>query len=197
MLLAAVIILVALLVASPYLVIVLKRAKMLKRITAVARRSGFRVRKLHVFVCFARNRAPRYDLLVEARGVAYAVKLWSATKKESTLFVRGDGTVVERVKARAVLDTGAAAPSQVSTGARRVPVTQNNFKVRRGKPVVSIMLYYPTNEKVILSLGNTQKRLSSGDRVLDKILCTPSYFEKMLADSAGEHKRQIQPLGKS
>jgi hypothetical protein len=191
MLLLAVIFAIVLLVSSPYLLIVHKRAKMLKRITAQARRYGFRTRKLHALVCFALNRAPRYDLLFEAKEIAYAVKLWSSTKKGSTLFIRGDGTVCESVKARSVMDTEHSGERTVRTRAKKVAPTQNNFKVRRGKPVVSVMLYYPTAEKVILNLGSTSKRLTSGDRALDKILCTPAHFEKMLSENVNTQSKAV------
>ncbi len=185
------VLLVALGVLSPYLLVAYKRRKMLRRLTYIARSSGFRVRKLHRFVCFSFNRAPRYDLLFENKTHAYAVKLWSAVRKSSTLYIRANGTVVESMEIPSVLDTDVSSERTVRGREKKVAVTKNNFKVRKGKPVVGIMLYYPPNKQMILSLGSTQRVVGSGDRIFDKIVCNAGRFEQMLADDGAQIRRDV------
>lgn len=191
MLFTVFILLIAAGVASPYIVTVYKRHRILKKLSALARKSGFRVRKLHRFVCFSPNRAPKYDLLFEDKNKAYAVKLWSAVRSDSTLYIRADGTVTERREIPAVMDNDTAKDDSVSTKPRRVPVTRNNFKVRKGKSVETVLLYYPPNKQIILCASNERRQLGSGDSVMGKVICSPARFAKMLTENAQSYSREI------
>ena len=181
-------------VASPYIIVVRKRQRMLKRLTLVARRSGFRVRRLHRFVCFSFNRAPKYDLLFESRTHAYAVKLWSAVRKNATLYIKANGAVMEKMDIPAVMDTEVSSERAVSGREKRVPITANNFKVKKDKTVVRVMLYYPPNKKMILISGESQKSIGSGDRLFDKTVFSPGKFEQMLIDDGELMRRDMVAL---
>ena len=191
MLFTVLILLIAAGVASPYIVTVYKRHRILKKLSALARKSGFRVRKLHRFVCFSFNRAPKYDLLFEDKNKAYAVKLWSAVRSEATLYIRADGTVTERREIPAVMDNDKIREDSVSTRPHRVPITKNNFKVRKGKSVEGVLLYYPPNKQMVLCAQNARRQLGSGDSVMGKVVCSPARFAKMLTESAEAHSRDL------
>ncbi len=168
---------VALVVISPYITVVYKRKKMISRITDIASKSGFRVRSLHKFVCFSFNRGKKYDLLFECKTHAYAVKLWSATKKNSTLIVK-NGRISESV----IIPDEIVADERkrrIDGNFKRVPVTQNNFKLRRGKPVLFILLIYPPNREIISVEKTTRKKLDFGDKLFDKTIYYPANFERL------------------
>lgn len=177
--------LVVLLVISPYVVTVWKRYKMLRRLTAVAAKNGFRIRRLRKLVCFSLNRAKKYDILFENKSCAYAVKLWSATKKDSTLVIKANGSIfLSSMSASPLYVDGTAKERRKNSRITSVPVTQNNFRVRKGKPVVNVLLYYPPYKEVVLDLGKSKRRVESGDRLFDKVFCVPAYFEKILCENA-------------
>lgn len=181
MIFVIVVALVALGVLSPYLIIARKRSRMLRRLSAIARRSGFRVRRLHRFVCFSQNTGRGYDLLFETNTHAYAVKLWSAHKKNAELLVR-DGRVCEAVEVSDALDPKSKKPRRVSTAQRRVPVTRNNFKVKKGKPVVGIMLCYPPYKAITVGTRSGERSLAVGDKLFDKQICLPITLEQLLGE---------------
>ena len=81
---------------------------------------------------------------------------------------------VIREKVRRVRrEIGKEERSERSRKAQAAILSLNEYRCAK-----SVMLYYPTAEKVILNLGSTSKRLTSGDRALDKILCTPLLWHK-------------------
>lgn len=180
MIFVIVVALVAVGVLSPYLIIARKRSRMLRRMSAIARRSGFRVRHLHRFVCFSKNTSRRYDLLFESKTHAYAVKLWSAQKKNATLIIK-DGKVCEAVDVCDAI-TPDKPRRRVCTRARRVPVTQNNFKLKRIKPITEIMLCYPPYKQITLLSKSGERTLVSGDKLFDKQICLPIDLENMLGE---------------
>lgn len=169
-------------VLSPYIAVVRKRKKMIKRLTYVARKNGFRVRQSRRFVCISPNRGRKYDMLFESRECAYAVKLWSAVRRNSTLCIRG-GKVSEHVLLPQVLDTEQCAERRMGVAERAVPVTANPFRLRHIKPVTNVLLYYPPNKDIICFSKNSTKRVRIGDRVFDKLLCSPGKLEELLAAS--------------
>ncbi len=174
------VLLLAALVLSPRVISICKRKKMLARLTQTAEKNGFRVLKLHRFVYFARNRAQMYDVLFESRERAFAVKLWSAVNIRATLVVDERGGVRESAVLPPELDTHLAGERVHTAKYKRVPRTRCNFKLKENKPTEYIMLYYPQNKAAVLQKGGQKKYLKSGDRIFDKILCTPKYFAEML-----------------
>ncbi len=171
----------ALLVASPYIVIVYKRRRMLKRLKYVAHASGFRVRHLHRAVCLSLNRTPKYDLLFENRDRAFAVKLWSATRRDSSLVILPDGRVAQVSKVPTELHTDEGKDRTVITGmARRLPRTKQNFNVKKDKPVDKFLLCYPPNKNIFVWQGGKRIKLSWGATLFGKVICLPSEFERML-----------------
>ncbi len=182
MLFVILVLLIVLLAAAPYMVIVCKRINMIKSLKKIAAESGYAMHKLHLFVCLATNRSPKFDLLFVKKEQAYAVKLWSATRKNGTLAVSRDGRVREYVKVPPEMGTAQASARTVYGSARRVPKTKNNFKLRREIPLTPIMLFYPAGQSIVLLTDNGTKKLSSGDRLFGKLLCSRGNFEKMLSD---------------
>ncbi len=177
------VLLLAALVLSPCIITACKRKKMLARLTLTARKNGFRVRRLHRLVYFARNRAPIYDMLFENRERAFAVKLWSASNARATLIIDKNGSVCERALLPPELDTHLSGERVHTTKYKQIPITRRNFTLKQDKPTEYIMLYYPQNKAVILQNGEQKKYLRSSDRIFDKILCTPKYFAELLINS--------------
>ena len=175
----ALVALVALLALFPYILIAYKRKRMLSRVVRIATRSGFRVRKLHKFVCFSPNRGKKYDLLFECKTHAYAVKLWSATKKGSTLTIK-NGMISESVRVPGEM-LSAEQTKKLATRYKGVPVTRNNYKVRRGKPVLGVLLCYPPNKEIVIVGKTGSKRLSVGDKLFDKTIYFPGNFEGLFS----------------
>lgn len=182
MIFVIVVALVAFGVLSPYLIIARKRSRMLRRLSAVARKAGFRVRRLHRFVCFSPNTGRGYDLLFETNTHAYAVKLWSAHKKNAILTVK-NGKVCETVQIGDAICPEEKPARRISTRERRVPVTRNNFRVRRGKPVVGIMLLYPPYKEIVAQVASGVRTINVGDKLFDKQICLPINLEQLLGQS--------------
>lgn len=179
--------LLALLVAVPYIVVLYKRRRMLKWLIKVARREGFRVRRLHRVPYLCLNRAKKYDILIEAEDHAYAVKLWSAVKGNTVLNVKG-GKVKESVTVSSPFEPTTRKPYVLDGLWHRVPVTKNNFKLRRGKLPIGILLCYPAYKEIV-SVGASGKReIAWGERLFEKILCNPRTLEEMLLKDAKEGK---------
>ena len=182
MLFIILVLLIALGVLSPYIAVTVKRRRMLRRLVRVARQAGFRPRRLHRFVCLSFNRGRKYDLLFECKTHCYAVKLWSAVRKNTTLVLK-NGCVSETATLYEPLMTGKREQGRAKGREKRVPVTVNNFKVSRGKPVTGVLLFYPPYREITVEGVSRRKTLSTGDKMFDKIICFPGGFEEMLGTS--------------
>lgn len=184
MLFAILVLLTALVVLSPYIVILRKRYKMLKRLTAISEKYGFRVRCLHKLVLLSLNTGKKYDILFENRKCAYAVKLWSAAKKEAQLIANPDGRFFLTSTAVTPLNVdGNKAERSVRSRIYTLSPTQNNVKVKKGKPVISILLYYPQYKGVFLTVDKRRIRITDGSKLFDKIVCSPAYFERIMQEN--------------
>lgn len=177
----------AAMVLSPYISVVRKRKKMIKRLTYIARKNGFRVRWSRRFVYLSANLGRKYDLLFECKECAYAVKLWSAVRKNSTLCIR-DGRVSESVSLPQVLDAEQCSERRIGMRERAVPITVNPFKLRHIKPVTNVLLYYPPNKNILYFSKNEIKHVCTGDKIFGKLLCSPGRFEEMLIAYGQKHR---------
>ena len=177
-------ILIGVVLLYPYVSVILSRKKAIKHLCGVVRRGGGRVRRLHRFVSLSHNRAPRYDLLVAKGDTLYAVKLWSAKRRGVDLLISSDGTVAEQREDRDPLSPKGKARERILRSAfYTVPKTRENFTVPEGKRVVHILLVYPSYRSVMGYRHMQWVELQSGDRVFDKILYSPSAFEKHLLEA--------------
>lgn len=191
MILFLVFLLLALLVAVPYIAVLYKRARMLKWLIKVAHREGFRVRRLHRVPYLCLNRAKKYDLLIEAEDHAYAIKLWSAVKRNTVLKVKGGGAVMESVTVSNPFEPTTRKPYVLDGFWHRVPVTKNNFKLRRGKLPIGILLCYPTYNKIVSVNASGKREIEWGERLFEKILCNPRSLEEILIKDAQEGKNAL------
>ncbi|MBE6536127.1 MAG: hypothetical protein E7677_05865 [Ruminococcaceae bacterium] len=183
MILFFVFLLLALLVSVPYITVLYKRARMLRRLVKVARREGFRVRRLHRVPYLCLNRASKYDLLFEAENHAYAVKLWSAVKRNTVLTVKG-GSVMESVTVSNPFEPTTRKPYVLDGFWHRVPITKSNFKLRRGKLPVGILLCYPAYNDIVRVSVTGKRKVEWGEQLFEKILCNPRSFEEILIKDA-------------
>lgn len=162
----------------PFAAIITQRQNMLKHLYKTADLCGYSVRPLHKHVSFSRNLSDRYDLLIENDEEAYVIKLWSAKKSDSTLVINKNGTVYES----SVVPGGLSSNEHyVVTGkAKPVPVTRENFRVKKVKRLEKVLLYYPENARVEIDLGNKRVPLIEGQKVFGKTVLTPKTFEARL-----------------
>ena len=170
------------LVCVPYALVAYKRARMINRLRYVARKTGFRVRRLHRFPFLSLNRAKSYDLLFENKNHAYAVKLWASVKKNTTLYVNSRGRIYERTSVPCPFEPSKRAPYELRGGIKRVPVTANNFRTRRGKMVVGILLFYPPYKGIVMFDGKERRTVEYGEMLFEKIICNPGKFEEILQE---------------
>ena len=177
------IIALAALLASPYICVVFKRRRMIKRLIRVATQAGYVIRPLHKFVCLSLNTSGRYDILIQNKTHAYPVKLWSTARRNSILVIERDGRFFETSRVADPIKTDKSAEYTVNGRARRVKPTVKNFRVSKGKTVEPLLLYYPCNKRAVADLGISHRRIAFGDKIFGKILCSPPMLEKMLTDN--------------
>ena len=165
MLFLILVILVAVGVTSPYIAVVIKRRKMLGRLVSVASENGYRVRPLHKFVCFSPNGGGKYDLLIQNKTHAYPVKLWSTAKRSSTLIVKRNGRYYETYGVEDPMKIHKAGKHTVKGSERVVRPTQENYKVKQGKTVTPVLLFYPCNKSAVADLGDIRHDLYAAHHV--------------------------------
>ena len=178
------VILIAVGVLSPYIAVVIKRRKMLRRIVSVASENGYRVRHLHKFVCFSPNGGGKYDLLIQNKTHAYPVKLWSTAKRSSTLIIKRSGRYYETYGVEEPMKIHKVREHTVKGFERMVRPTEENYKVKQGKTVTPVLLFYPCNRSAFADLGDSRRKIEFGDKIFKKTLCTPTMLQKMLLENA-------------
>lgn len=184
MLFLILVILLILGLCSPYIAVVIKRRKMLRGLVAFAAENGYRTKPLHRFVCLSPNRGRKYDLIIQNKAFAYPVKLWSTAKRSSTLVVRKNGQYYETYGVDDPMKTDKAQRHTVKGIERTARPTQENFKVRVGKTVTPILLFYPCNNVVLADLGDSRRKIEPGEKIFRKTLCTPATLRKILSENA-------------
>lgn len=178
------VILLVLGLSSPYISVIVKRKKMLVRLVTVAKENGYRVRALHRFVCLSPNGGRKYDLLIQNKTHAYPVKLWSTAKRGSTLVIKRNGRYYEAYGVSDPMKTDKSQTRTVKGIERTARPTQENFKVREGKTVTPILLFYPCNKSAFADLGDSRRKIELGERIFKKKLCTPTVLYKILAENS-------------
>ena len=113
---------------------------------------------------------------------AYAVKLWSSVKKNTSLYVNSKGRIYERTSIRMPFESSKRTPYELRGQIMRVPVTANNFRVKRGKLVVGILLFYPPYREIVMFDGKDRRTVEQGEMLFEKIVCTPGKFEEIMAE---------------
>ena len=174
--------LIALILMFPHAFVVYRRRRMIKYITHTAEKQGFSVTPLHKFAALSSNFGSRYDILVQNGERAYAIKLWSFSEKQSTVVISKDGTMCEYRRVPQPLSPEAERSYGIKGKKHGVPVTKQNFKIKRDKPLELIMMYYPRNKNTFLDFGTHKKRLENGDRIFGKTVCSPTSFCKLLTE---------------
>ena len=153
--------------------------RMLRRLRTVGEAHGFRIRRLRRFSF--RNFSPYYDLLLIGEDRIYCIQLLSCYHRGRELVIRSDGRVRQRSGYRQPLEHGKRSGSEDKrfVGAwKAVPKTRlPNLKDAK-KEVIPILLNYPSFEKIFLQNGRELVPYDGG-RIFEKIICTPSAFEKM------------------
>ena len=180
----------------PYAAAAVSRFRMLRRLARVSRGLGFRFRHRGM-PSVARNRGRRYDLLIENEEKIFAVKLWSAYRRDSALLVNEIGEIRERRRIREPLSVRRKKPQHHRSLALAVPRTRLTLRKTESRSVTRILLVYPSYREVLAERDCRTVRLGSGDNLFDKLLYSPSAFEALLrresargCDAKSEPKRE-------
>ena len=178
-----VILLLALAVGYPYLSAVFLRSRMLRRLERTCRDCGFRFRPLRSFFWFVRNRGGRYDLIIENKTQVFAVKLWSAYRRDGILVITEKGRVFVRRYAPILLDVRRDA-KEARADSRQRPVcrTVTPLSEKDRRPLTKILLVYPSYRAILRQDKGEELPLKSGDVAFDKTILTPSALEKLLRE---------------
>ncbi len=184
MLFLILVILLILGLSSPYVAVVIKRRKMLRRLVAFAAENGYRVKPLRKLVCLSPNGGGKYDLIIQNKTHAYPVKLWSTANRNSTLVIKRNGQYYETYGVDDPMKTDKAQRHTVKGIERTARPTQENFKVRAGKTVTPILLFYPCNKVVLADLGDSRRKIELGEKIFKKTLYTPTALQKILSENA-------------
>ena len=183
MLIVLVILLLIAALSYPYLSAAIAKYRMLRRLARVSRSLGFRFRH-RGSLSLSRNRGRRYDLLIETERRIYAVKLWSAYRNGSVLLLGERGRVREQRRIHEPLAVRRKKPQYHRSLALAVPRTRLMLRKTEKRPVTRILLVYPSYREILVKKRDQILRLSSGDPIFDKLLYSPSAFEKLLRQEA-------------
>ena len=165
----------------PYWWSAILRYRMLRRLGQTCRAHGYRLRSLRGTLLFVRNRGQKYDFLIENKEQVFAVKLWSAYRRDSALVITRNLRIFERRYAPILLDVRRDAKAARSEGrARVVPRTKLSLSAKDSRKLTRVLLVYPSYSAILRQETAGERRLRSGDLVFDKQLHTPSSLEGLL-----------------
>ncbi len=170
----------------PYVAVAFCRYRMLRRFEKIASKVGFRLHHLHKGVIFSPNSGEKYDILIEAGDKVYALKLWSAVRKNTTLRILGDKVIAEERTNRVPMEPDRRKKKQhVEKRKKKFPAPQlpPKYRKREKRTILSVLLIYPSYSKVIAENREQPTELHSGDRIGSHILLSPSALEKILLTS--------------
>lgn len=185
MLFVLAVLLIAAVLLFPYVSTVWHRGKMLRHLETVARRGGFRLRRIHRFTVLSRNSGGRCDFLVENRECVFAVKLRSAVRRNVTLRIGSEGLATEEITGRVPLWTDRK--NRTHTTRRRagnVHLPALPVKYAGKRIIVPVLLVYPSYREVLAEQGGEWSSVHSGDMVGEQTLYSPSAFEKRILSAA-------------
>lgn len=176
-----VILLISGILLYPYASCIFLKAKMVSALATEANRLGFRLRRLYTNILYVRNRSSKYDLVVYNADTLYAVKLWSAYHRDTTLVVGGDGQCYHERRARGVFESedGSDAHS-IRSGRFSVFKTHLPQRYAKDREVFYVLLVYPSYEAIVYRYGRGKTKISSGDTLFDKTVYSPSAFIKQM-----------------
>ena len=164
----------------PFIVFISKRSKMLKRICFVAKSNGYKVRYLHRFVAAARNCSNKYDILIENKSEAFAIKLWSARSTKGTLVINEGGKCYELNYVADPFGEQSGKRAVKATRTFSVPLTLQNFKLPSDKQITYILLCYTMYRQIVIVDKDKRAAVEVGDRIFGKIFCSPAKLERLL-----------------
>lgn len=191
MLFALAVLLIAAVLLFPYVSTVWHRRKMLSRLEAIAKRSGFRLRRLHRMTVFSRNSGERCDFLVENRQYVFAVKLRSAVRRNVTLRIASGGLATEEITGRVPLWTDRKRRTHTTrrkAGSVQLPALPLKYAGKRA--IVPVLLVYPSYREVLAEQAGEWVSLHSGDVIGEQTLYSPSAFEKRILAAAPRESLQ-------
>ena len=190
------VLLIAAIALTPYVIMLIKRHKMLKRIKIVAAKSGFKMKSLNKLVFFAWNTSKKYDFIFVGEKSAYAVKLWSSLYSDSTLVLgRGDSFYISRRVSEPFLQKNKG-DYNFREPRRQAPETKLELRLKRDVNITPVVLIYPKYKTIIKKKGNDILVYEQGDIVFGKRIYYPEGFERLLKRDGGVVLRKSQNLQK-
>lgn len=181
MLLLLVVLLLIAILSCPYWWAAILKCGMLRRLTRLARSSGYRVRKRNPWIAFSRNRSSSYDLLIGKAGKIYAVKLWSAYHRRRTLLLRETGKISERWESYPPLRVRKKeAPRVMESRPRPAPRTKLPASLKKKAGVERLLLIYPSYSEIRILREGKETRLFGGDVIFGKRITSPTALSALL-----------------
>ena len=165
----------------PTCLVAYERKRAVAHIEKTLQKTGGKLTVLKKSYVLSSNRAAEYDLLIETEDTQYAVKFWSAKRRNLDLLISSEGAVAEQR-----IDRDPLAPQKdvrqrvLRTHFYRVPKTGCNFTQTEGKRQVRLLLVYPSYRQILAYYRMEWTPLHSGDCTMEKIICTPSSLTAML-----------------
>ena len=178
------ILILAIILLSPYAILTVRRYKVIKEIKTLALRCGFKVKEIHKLVFLARNRGDKYDLIFAGKQRVYAVKLWSALHTDSTLVVCPDNAYYVARGVGEPFEQKGRGEYNLRDLRKKVPDTQLTVKLRANREIVPILLFYPCYKKVMQRRGKDILIYEQGDRIFGKRMYFPDGFKQLILEGA-------------
>ena len=180
---------------SPCAIMLVRRAKALNKIKALASRCGFKIKNAHRFVFLARNRGATYDVVLANKQRVYAVKLWSALHNDSTLVLCPDNTYYVARGVSEPFEQKDRGEYNLRNRRRKVPDTKLTVKVGAGREMVNVLLICPPYKKIMQRRGKDILIYEQGDRIFGKTVYFPDGFEKLILESSDPRRAEMIKLG--
>ena len=191
------ILLICMILLAPYAILLVRRHKTVQEIKEVAIGCGFKVKPLHKLVFFSRNRGKEYDYMLVGKHRIYAVKLWSATRADSTLVVCGKSSYYVSGRVSEPFEQRDRGEYNLHSRRLNVPETKHSLKVRQDREIVGIMLVSPAYKRVIQRRGNDILVYEQGDKIFGKRMYYPDGFKALLFDSASVSSAALETVENS
>ena len=191
------ILLICIILLAPYAILLVRRHKTVKEIKEVALGCGFKVKPLHKLVFFSRNRGKKYDYMLAGKHRIYAVKLWSATRADSTLVVCGKSSYYVSGRVSEPFEQRDRGEYNLHSRRLKAPEIKHSVKARQDREIIEIMLVCPAYKRVIQRRGNDILVYEQGDRIFGKRMYYPDGFKSLLFDDANASSLAVENVGDS
>ncbi len=168
-------------IGYPYAIGVLARRRMLKSLARDVRRAGGKIRFLKRFPSLSGNFSKKPDVWIRCGGAQYVVKLWIPKHHRAELYIRRDGKAREVCRMKAPLSPHRESRMHTAGSLwRSMPTVKSRSRVTQSSRRFFVLLLAQPYHRLLLQREGRWHELHVGDRVLDKVLHTPTSFVSLL-----------------